>query len=232
MHNIYILGGHALSFGYYQTLSQAIRQGKISCHQLIMIDPSTDCHAIKEGDPSAVITKSYSQFIIDYLKTPQEYHPEDVLVPDHTAKHVLLQVYLDLIQQSFPHLKVAPEPIESSFQPPFLHKSDDQSHWAMSYATWTCPVDCDEPLICPHTKGSRDWEMGQSIESLHQNSQTFLHRFACEAFVNQISKIDMTTIIQKTSEFMQSIQSDLPKTYMVATHSHCHGIVGQFKVHS
>lgn len=228
-HNIYILGGHQLSYSYYDKITKAKLEGKLQFENCYLIDPNPNCHASSlNPDPLPLIPKEYANFIIDYLDDPKNYHPSDVLIPDHTAKHVMLQVFLKLVEKKFPQHKAELSPFESDFAPPFLHKSDNNAIWAISYATWTCPPDCDEPEICPHIEDTRTWDFNKSLEELLRDTNAY--RFPCQILYAEIAQIPFPKIIAEISSFMHKMQNDPPKKVIVATHSHCHGIIGQFKM--
>ena len=212
--NIYILGTHTLARSYFQKITHAKNQGLIHVK---------NCELVP--DP-------YSDFILNYLEKNQTADLHDTLVPDHTAKHVLLQVFLDVIQKRFPQLETFPVAFKSDFTTPFLHKSADESVWAVSYATWTCPPDCDEPKICPHIEDTRTWDFNDSLAKLFaaqpQNTKTY--RFSCARLVEEISHIPMIKIQNAVSDYLKALKNHPPQKVIVATHSHCHGIFGQFGI--
>lgn len=229
LNNIYILGTHTLSQSYFEKINNAKAQGSLNFKHCEMIP-----------DP-------YSDFILNYFQKNKNTNLNDTLVPDHTAKHVLLQVFLDITKKYFPNLTTEPVAFKSDFMTPFLHKSADESVWAMSYATWTCPPDCDEPKICPHIKDTRTWDFNESLEKLFASlpNDTHAYQFSCSPLVEEIVHIPMHEICTKISDYLQRVpgrnqSQKLPGTFrdqkvqslkiIVATHSHCHGILGQFGV--
>lgn len=214
LNNIYILGTHALSQSYFEKIINAKTQGMLNVkHCKLIPDP-------------------YSDFILEYFKKNETADLKDTLVPDHTAKHVLLQVFLDITKKYFPNLTTEPVAFKSDFTTPFLHKSDDESVWAVSYATWMCPPDCDEPAICPHIKDKRTWDFNQSLEKLFASlpGDTRAYRFSCSPLVEEIAQIPMIQIQNALSDYLKNLEKNPSQKIMVATHSHCHGILGQFGV--
>jgi len=234
--NIYILGGHQLAYSYFEKITKAKLEGELGFENCYLVDPDPNCHATSHiSDPASLISKPYAEFIIDYVDNQNSYHPDDTLIPDHTAKHVMLQVFLKLIEDKFPNLKTKLSPFKSDFETPFVHKSENDAIWAISYATWTCPPDCDEPKICPHIEDTRTWDFNKSLEELFratsdESRETSTHRFPCKILYAEIAQIPLTKIIKEISEFMHKMQNDPPKKVIVATHSHCHGILGQFEL--
>lgn len=235
--NIYILGGHALSYSYFQKIQEAKKAGLIDFTNCLMIDPNSNCEARKKSQPT--IQKAYSDFILEYLENATAQNPADTLIPDHTARHVMLQVYLDLVAKKFPQYKTELSPIETDAGTPFLYKSEDKACHAMSYATWTCPADCDEPQICPHIQATRTWDFDVSLKNflddlqkkeMNKNIRINFNRFACEILVYEIAQISFKNITMRAAEFVDEMKNNPPDKVVVATHSHCHGIMGQFAI--
>lgn len=227
---IYILGAHNLAYSYYKKLKAACGN-ELNYNELICVDDKNTVH--DESIP--LIKKSYTEFILDYLEDQNHYHIDDTLIPDHTAKHVFLQVYLELINRHFPKLSTELSTIGSDFKPPFVYKSENDSIWALSYSTWTCPADCVEPDICPHTQKQRNWDFNKSLqkqEFAQPNLNALFHKFSCQNILHEIAHIPMKDIIQNVSEYSYALQTNPPQKVLVATHSHCHGIIGQFRIES
>lgn len=231
---VYILGGHKLACSYFEKITQAkaecaLGDSPLAFSQAFLIDADSQCLAALDHT-SSFIEKSPSQFILDDLFSNFQ-NPDAVLVPDHTAKHVMLQACLGLVEKKFPTLKIKLSALSSSFQTPFLHKSEANAIWAMSYATWTCPADCTEPKICPHTEGPRDWDFNESLKTLYDSlPSTCIYDFACQPLLAEIAQIPMRVIRQEMSRFIDDVQNHKAKKFLVATHSHCHGIVGSFEI--
>lgn len=214
LNTIYILGKHRLAESYFEKITQAKAQGFLNFKHCEMIP-----------DP-------YSEFILNYFDKNQNTDFEDTLVPDHTAKHVFLQVFLDVTEKKFPQLQTFPVAFKSDFTTPFLKKSDDESVWAVSYATWTCPLDCDEPEICPHIEDTRSWDFNKSLTKLflEQSTDTSCYRFSCARLIEEISHIPMKKIQNDIFNYLHTLEKTPPQKVIVATHSHCHGILGQFGI--
>ena len=120
--NIYILGAHKLATSYFQVLKNS---------DLVYENLS--------------LVKNPTQFLLDYVKANPSQDPQNIFIPDHTAKHVMLSIFLERAKELCHNKKVELSPFEADFHPPFLYKSDGNALWAISHATWTCPPHCDEP---------------------------------------------------------------------------------------
>lgn len=238
-YRIYILGGHALSWSYGQAIREAREQGTVSFEQVIFVDDNADCVAATQQSQNPAkdwtwLAMAPAAFLARYLRKYNDAHPLDTVVPDHTAKHVMLQTYLLLLQNCGLPLHVELQALPTPPTTPFLHGSDGHSVWAMSHAQWTCPTDCDEPAHCPAIDSPRAWDMNHDMEQLRQsNPTTHWSEFACEAFCGPISHMPAPMLLREVSQFMYRVQEHWtqgPLDIGVVTHSHCHGIVGHLRV--
>lgn len=231
-HTIYILGGHKLSFLYYEKILRAQTETLLTFENIYLIDADDTCYAQQNlPDKSHFIHKSPADFIYDYLTDSKSYHPQDTLIPDHTAKHVMLQAAFKWMERSLPNLKIQLTPIVSDFNPPFIYKSENDALLAVSYATWTCPPDCDEPKICPHTQSQRTWDFDREIQNkFGSQPDTLLLQFCCSILAYEVAQIPMMTVVKNFSELSYALQNQTHRQFIVATNSHCHGILGQFEV--
>ncbi len=210
---IHVLGAHQLALSYYQKLEQAKTRGaldykKISC-----------------------ISENYAEFILSLIAADENETKNDLIVPDHTAKHVLLEVFMEIAKRTSPTAQVLLAPFEADFSPPFLKKGDNNSIWAMSYATWICPPDCNEPAVCPHIQNDRTWDFHVSLPELFKKFPkplTSIHLFGCSPLWGEISQISVSVIRQEIEKLREQLKKEKPLRVIVATHSHCHAILGQF----
>lgn len=208
--NIYILGAHKLATSYFQ----ALKNSDLVYENLVLV-------------------KTPTQFLLDYAKEKSSQDPQNIFIPDHTAKHVMLAVFLERAKELCPHKKIALSPFEADFHPPFIHKSDGDALWAISHATWTCPPDCDEPEICPHIQDKRDWDFFVSLKTLlgkKENKNTLVFRYGCKPLSKQISFLPLEKVVSDLKYFEEKLKQENNLTIIIATHSRCHGIIGQFSI--
>lgn len=206
--NISILGTHKLAKSYFQVL----KNSDLVYENLSLVETPT-------------------RFLLDYAKEKSSHDPQNIFIPDHTAKHVMLSVFLERAKELFPDKKIALSPFEAEFHPPFVHKSDGDALWAISHATWTCPPDCDEPEICPHIRDKRDWDFFVSLKNLldkKENKDTLVLRYGCEPLYQHISFLPLEKVVEDLKIFEEKVKQKNDLTVIVATHSRCHGIIGQF----
>ncbi|HKS07378.1 MAG TPA: hypothetical protein VJR92_13815, partial [Gemmatimonadaceae bacterium] len=105
----------------------------------------------------------------------------------------------------------------------------------VSHATWTCPINCIEPHICPHTKGDRDWTMPDSIAAWtrsQRNAQDALlgpFTFHCTHRAYGVGMVDKEPI-RAADVAIRAAAEHGPVRAVVATASHCHGAVALLSV--
>lgn len=222
-----------MAASYYEKLRAAQTQNQLHTSQIFCVtdDPSA---AIWQTAPrDNVILLSNATFLLNSaaLQTP---NPQDILVPDHTAKHVLLQAYMAFAKNLLPQTKVELTPLNWPLTTPFVYKSENDALHAMSYATWLCPADCNEPTVCPHTQKPRDWDFNTALPAVYQalaKQNVVSYDFACQTLHAEISCIPLTYIHEQFLDFQKRLNSLVEtQKFAVTTHSHCHGIVGGFQV--
>lgn len=171
------------------------------------------------------------------MEKPPAAHANDLLVPDHTAPHVLMQVFMDWVK-NYKNLEATCIPLASAFSTPFTHNSPDGSVRALSHATWTCPLECEENLVCPHTQTNRHWDLDRELGNEMQTMQEKgikTYRFFSHVLVDAVSCIGLSSIVKQLKNWENELellsQGKQDKcTACIATHSHCHGIMGLFCV--
>lgn len=237
--NIYIMGGHALAAGYAKTLIAANKAGRIVYQNIFCVTEETNSKALTVLGADNIICKSPSRFVLDTATSPGDAHsqktPQDILVPDHTAKHLLLEVFMSCARETAPEQNVALSPIGADLATPFSYPGENGALLAVSYATWACPADCDEPDICPHTQTQRDWDFHRALPAFLSSFPDAAHVklvYGCQPLIDQISFIPLTRITDDVNAFKERLKRNLPLSVFVATHSRCHGIIGKFTVNT
>lgn len=217
---------------YDEKIRRGREAGLVAFERVFFVDDKVDAAAARSC-PDRLIAKSPSVFLNDYAVVKAADAKDDLLIPDHTAPHVMLRVFMDLAASELPSAGIALSPIRSSFSTPFLHQSQDNAIWAVSYATWTCPLECEEPGVCPHIQDKRSWDFDHSLAQLISAEPGIADEkilISCRQFVNAVACIPMVEIVTKMAAFAQRLRTHPPASVLVATHSHCHGILGKFEI--
>lgn len=241
---IYVLGGGPLACRYLQELSEAQSAGELSYSKLHFVDPSSEPPALEKfGEKAHFIENTYTAFLEEMIKAHQGSGLEaGLLIPDHSAPHVLFQVFLDLIRQHeiyrdrIIRITPFPDPNHPSGEfpkTPFL-KTFDSGICAVSYANWVCPVECEEPNICPAIKDPRTWNFNETFahytKDHHTDPTLSVHLFSCLQLVRGVAFIPMDHIFHEWNRLVHKMEHEKKVNLFVATFSKCHGIIGTARI--
>lgn len=227
--SIYVLGGHALSLEYMERLLRAQNEDLIHFEKLYYVDENTECIASKKiNDQALLIPKTYDDFLLDLIDS-KEAEKNSFVIPDHTAPHVLFRLFLNLLEKKNQNIQSKVIPYDMDLKLPF-QKLLDSGICALSFATWICPIDCDEPSHCPKIANTRTWDFRKTFE--HYDSKTShqsIHLFYCEQLAYGVVGISSRKLLQEWDTLWKKVTSlhNKPLTLEVATFTKCHGIIGR-----
>lgn len=227
--HIDVLGGHKLARLYLRKLSDAKQDGRLQYDLLGFCDPE-----LQTGEVDSRFTQtSYSDFISQRL-TCQDRNARDSLIPDHTAPHVFFQVCLDFIAKHAPDavitLAESRPPLGLPFEMPTTHGVTP-----LSYATWVCPLECEEPATCPAIAGERKWDFDRFFAELEKKEAAlkpdylFLG-FSCDQLIDGIAHIPWDRVTSNFARLQERLRTSKTITLSVATYSRCHAILGEATV--
>ncbi|EKD41285.1 MAG: hypothetical protein ACD_73C00778G0002 [uncultured bacterium] len=221
--NIIVLGGHRLSTTYIRHLLKAKANGLIHFDQLSFIDPHTDPCALKEiREPLHFINQTYTQGLQQIFEsTAIDDLAQMCVIPDHTAPHVLFQLFIDWLKAKNIETKIIPfvQDLNLPFQ-----KTLDSGICAISYATWICPLECEEPDTCPAINNKRHWDFAKFLKEIKFEGLGHLSLFGCNQLAYGVCEIPLLLIRDEFQKLTQSLKPG--DTFLVGTHSKCHGILG------
>src|SRR5689334_7374283 len=128
---------------------------------------------------------------------------------------------------------VARLPLTAPPPTPWQRAGTDGTHYA-SYATWTCPVNCIEPVRCPATRGHRAWSMPDAmrfyVDSLPEGARLLGPLvFHCSHRAYGVGMIDVDAIVAADA-FVAAHAARGRAEFLLATVSHCHGAMGRLAV--
>lgn len=222
---IHVLGGHPLSCTYITSLLKARDEGLIAFDELHFVDENPRARAYADfGDRVIGHEASYT----DHLASLMSLEGDGIsVVPDHTAPHVFFQLFLKLLA-SDPQTKTKsvelialPEALGTPFE-----KDLKTGLRALSYATWVCPLECDEPDHCPAKDDARDWHMGNML----REKIPALVLFECDQLAYGVAHIPLRTLQSEWEHVRGHVTSQKTASLTVATVSKCHGILGSASV--
>lgn len=241
---IIVLGGHQLAFGYLQKLTKASFEGCFPfVPKLFFVDSDANCVVKTVGaqlsrrDPVGTvplhdvgfINSSYTDFLTEAFSDSQNWE-ESVLIPDHTAPHVFFQLFLNLIKQDSGKATLLDSSPDIAL--PFQTRVHE-GVYALSYATWICPLECEEPGICPAIKDKRTWDFARTISELKPlktSLPVYSVAFACEQLVDGIAYLPFQKLFSAWNLFKKELKKKKSLTLALTTHSKCHAILGMAEV--
>ena len=230
---IVVMGGGCYGSWYTQQLTRAIHREALVAHEIIVVDRDPHCQVAErlgegayDGAPVHVAVRAWDDYVADWLAAGPEALAEDAMVPSPLMPHVCLDWLMARARAHWPGRTVGIAPLPVAPPTPWERAAPDGRHY-VSFATWTCPVNCIEPARCPATRGPRDWSMpvalGQYVDGLVGQLDGACI-FPCEHRTYGVGMIDAARIAAAEAQVVGS--GALPRRLLVGTVSHCHGALG------
>jgi hypothetical protein len=219
-----IIGGGTVGAGYARQLLRARDAGRLEVERILVVDRDRSCAAASFGLPVGLEVSDWAGWLDEGL---DRLSPEDHLVPYHWAPHLLREWLAGQLRRHG-----ATVTSTGGIEPralPFEAPTGDGSR-ALSYASWICPPTCIEPDLCPHTRGPKDWSLAADLER-PAAGETFDGSvvFRCLHLLYGVGTIPVRDIVAARDRLVAGVAAG-PRTYLVATSSHCHALAGGLTV--
>lgn len=240
---IIIVGGGCYGSYYLRQLHRARRAGAIDWRRVVVVDRDPDCRVAAalragSGDQCEVATAEWDDWFDAALGAVADAHvrhegPRDAIVPSPLMPHLALSWLERRARARFGNDAVARMPLTVPPPTPWQRAGADGTHYA-SYATWTCPINCIEPVRCPATRGHRAWSMPdamkQYVASLPEGERLLGPLvFHCSHRAYGVGMIDVDDVVA-ADRFITASAAEHRAEFLVATVSHCHGALGRLVV--
>jgi hypothetical protein len=240
---ITIVGGGCYGSYYLRQLHRARRAGAIAWQRLIVVDRGVDCRvgqALAAGgeDQCELVTADWDHYFDEALGAlaDADVRPDDrrdAIVPSPLMPHLALSWLERRARARFGADSVRRLPLTVPPPTPWQRAGADGTHYA-SYATWTCPVNCIEPVRCPMTRGHRAWSMPDAmrlyVQSLPDGGRLLGPLvFHCSHRAYGVGMVDCDDIVA-ADRFVAAHGSRGHAEFLIATVSHCHGALGRLVV--
>lgn len=171
--SIVIIGGGCYGAYYVQQLQRAARSGALVARELVVVDRAEGCRVASwlastpESPvvPTRVVSKDWREFFEEYLGAAASgamTYQDDAIVPSPLMPHLMGEWLVQRARDRWPGHAVRIEPLERPPNVPWQRAGTDGTHY-VSFATWTCPINCIEPRTCPVTRGPRSWSLPQRL---------------------------------------------------------------------
>lgn len=118
---------------------------------------------------------------------------------------------------------------------PWSRAGSDATHY-VSFATWTCPINCIEPRVCPHTRGLRSWSMPVAVEEYAHEARAAAGKMSaavlfCRHRAYGVGMFDTAEVLAADASIATAGANDSAE-FIIGTVSHCHGALTRLVVPS
>ncbi|OYV66739.1 MAG: hypothetical protein B7Z72_10800, partial [Gemmatimonadetes bacterium 21-71-4] len=146
--------------------------------------------------------------------------------------HLLRDWLIDAARARWPGREVRVGALDEPPAVPWERAGADGTHY-VSFATWTCPINCIEPAVCPHTRGPRHWSLAPAITAWAGRRGApapgpFL--FACTHRAYGVGMVDVRDVLAADAAIAAAGAGGAPLDVLVGTVSHCHGALSRVVV--
>lgn len=235
---VIVVGGGCYGTYYVRQLRRAAAAGAIAARRVIVVDRDPQCAIARAIDtdsgassvpPVHVEVRDWAAFFGDYLEQGAAQPNSvgtDAIVPSPLMPHLMGHWLVARARARWPDRAVETVPFEQPPRVPWERAGRDDTHY-VSFATWTCPVNCIEPRICPVTRGIRDWSLPVRLaehataerEAGRELESAVLH---CTHRAYGVGMFDTATVIDADRR-IAAAGAQGPTEVIIGTVSHCHG---------
>ncbi|MCC6242001.1 MAG: hypothetical protein IT353_04130 [Gemmatimonadaceae bacterium] len=238
---IVVIGGGCYGSWYTQQLTRAMVRGALVADSIVVVDRDPQClvaqrlsTAAYEGAPVHLVVDEWAAYLNAWLSTGVDALRDDAMVPSPLMPHLCLDWLMTRAVERWPHRAVRVEPLAVTPPMPWERAAPDGRHY-VSFATWTCPVNCIEPVTCPATRGPRDWSMSPALASYVAERGVGIDIaciFHCAHRTYGVGMIDASAIAAGDQQLALAVHArpNAPIRALVGTVSHCHGALGVLAV--
>jgi hypothetical protein len=224
--SIIVVGGGCYGSYYVRQLTRARAAGALRFEKIVVVDRAADCAVAVSGSEVDLAVSEWTDFFGAYLGSTA---PDtlDAIVPSPLMPHLMYEWLRDRARARWPERLVETRPLTLEPDTPWRSAAPDGTFYG-SFATWTCPINCIEPRLCPHTGGERSWTMPSAAAELVSRSRQSaepLHGpviFHCSHRAFGVGMFDTRDVVA-ADRLVERVAADTAADVLVATVSHCHG---------
>jgi hypothetical protein len=238
---IVIVGGGCYGSYYVRQLLRARDADALSFERILVVDRNERCQvaAIARGEANVtIVTREWERFFDEYLSAAARNvaAATDAIVPSPLMPHLMFDWLMRRASARWPHRTVERRPLPRAPNIPWQRAMPSGTH-VVSFAEWTCPVNCVEPAMCPVIKGPRTWSMPAAVRAYVQASrrgETPLAGpviFHCEHRAYGVGMFDTRAVLDGDA-FIARTAEPGGADVLVGTVSHCHGALDVLHVGS
>ncbi|MFI5239789.1 MAG: hypothetical protein ACHQQP_08260 [Gemmatimonadales bacterium] len=224
--SIVVVGGGCYGSYYVRQLERAKAAGALRFGKIVVADRSPSCMVAESGADVEMEIAEWTEFFGRYLgATPPD--TNDAIVPSPLMPHLMYQWLRDRASTRWPQRVIETRALSLEPDTPWRSAAPDGTFYG-SYATWTCPINCVEPRLCPHTGGERSWTMPDAARDLVARSALAAEPlqgpviFHCSHRAFGVGMFDTRDVVA-ADRLVELAGAGSAANVLVATVSHCHG---------
>lgn len=236
---VVVVGGGCYGSYYVRQLGRAVKAGALGYDRLLVVDRDAHCRVATEltdpvreradGVPDAeVVVSEWGEFFDRYFEDAARYGAAtDAIVPSPLMPHLMYEWLLKRARKRWPGRVVETRPLASAPPMPWQYRADDGTHY-VSYAEWTCPINCVEPATCPATRGPRSWSMPPGVRDYVESERERGRELAgpaifhCTHRAYGVGMFDTADVLA-ADRLVAEAGTRGDAEVLIGTVSHCHG---------
>ena len=238
---IIVVGGGCYGGYYVRQLGRAARAGALSWRSLVVVDRDAACAvaqlpAADRPPDLELITSDWRAFFARYLgaaiSSPDAI--DDAIVPSPLMPHLMADWLVERARSRWPERDVRTVALGGAPAVPWQRAGEDGTHY-VSFAEWMCPINCVEPVRCPHTRGPRDWSLPATLDA-YAGAERLAGRplepplvFHCAHRAYGVGMIDVRDVLAADRSIADGGAAGAAR-FLIGTVSHCHGALRQLEI--
>lgn len=243
---IVVIGGGCYGSQYVRQLRRARAAGRVTFERVVAVDRDPDCALTRAraSDPDGasdltghadgwaaveVVAEKWTPFLSRWLDAAVEApgdHVRDAIVPSPLMPHLLFEWLIERAHRLAGPAAIRVETPHEIVGVPWQKVGADGTRY-VSFATWTCPINCIEPATCPHTRTERDWSLHRTLPLAGEpaGEPTVVLGVTHRAF--GVGMVDVADVVAAHDAVVRAVRAG--GTLRIATASHCHGAVASLR---
>jgi len=240
---IIVVGGGCYGGYYVRQLQRAARAGALTATALHVIDRDPECavavalrggsvetpvpapsgEALSSPIPTTVVVADWREYFTQYLTRAadnRDAHRHDAIVPSPLMPHLMAEWLVSRAKERWSDRGVTTSPLGEQVPVPWQRPGADGTHY-VSFAEWTCPINCIEPRVCPATRGVRDWSMPPTVAAYAESTGATSAVMFCRHRAYGVGMFD-TAEVTAADDVVRSVGA-AGGEILIGTTSHCHG---------
>jgi len=228
----HVVGGGCFGCQYAKWLLRARELGWLEFSRLKIIDRDPGCRWARENDNAGgveLVVSDWMEYFSNLISTNEVISDSnDHWVPAPLSPHILFEGFCRAAESRFGGLKSSPVKFANQVGTP-VQIPLESGALAVSFAEWTCPVNCIEPPTCPAIHRPRHWDMKRNLGKYFSKRQEVFswHVLQCRHLIHGVGTIPLRDIYDEYQKFLRTLEGQGNLELVVATVSGCHGLIAQ-----